>query len=229
MADYIDGLFELCKEQPFDVKRIQDFIIKNNMNSEEVTRAALKLCDYGMFSYGDYLYNYEKEPMPSDLCTYNWEQLFNVLIEHGLDASLVICDDGINFENILHSIGCFDDGDLGPRVLRNILSKGFSPNILIDDTPYFEEVNCDLMIDIDMGLYPYKWQLDNAVRFWLVLVGFGGVIKENNLPVAMCENYAPQIFKEFEKFDYDIIYTSNDCELRIINRETNALVATARI
>lgn len=226
MADCIDGLFELCKKQPFDIEKIQYFITSNNMNSEEVTRVALKLCDYGMFSYSDYLYEYEKEPQPSDLRTYNWEQLFNILIDNGLDASLVICDDGRNFENILQSVGYFDDGDLGARVLRNILSKGFSPNIVIDNIPFFEGVDGDLIMDIDMGLYPHKWQLDNAVRFWLVLVGFGGVIKGDKVPVNMCESYSPQILKEFEKFDYDIIYDNNDWKMRIVNKETNDLVAT---
>ena len=226
MADCIDGLFELCKKQPFDIEKIQYFITSNNMNSEEVTRVALKLCDYGMFSYSDYIYEYEKEPQPSDLRTYNWEQLFNILIDNGLDASLVICDDGRNFENILQSARCFDDGDLGARVLRNILSKGFSPNIVIDNIPFFEQVDGDLIMDIDMGLYPHKWQLDNAVRFWLVLVGFGGVIKGDKVPVNMCESYSPQILKEFEKFDYDIIYDNNDWKMRIVNKETNDLVAT---
>ena len=226
MIDCIDGLLELCKEQPFAIEKIQCFITSNNMNSEEVTRAALKLCDYGMFSYSDYLYEYEKEPQPSDLRTYNWEQLFNILIDNGLDASLVICDDGRNFQNILQSVGYFDDCDLGARVLRNILSKGFSPNIVIDNMSFFEEVDANLIMDIDMGLYPHKWQLDNAVRFWLVLVGFGGVIKGDKVPVDMCENYSPQIFRKFEKFDYNIIYADNDFELRIIEKETNNLVAT---
>ena len=51
MVNKIDGLFEICKEQPIDAKKIQSFITENNMNSEEITRTALKLCDYGMFSY----------------------------------------------------------------------------------------------------------------------------------------------------------------------------------
>ena len=62
MMDRIDGLCKLCMKQPFDIEEIQCFIKSNNMNSEEVTRAALKLCDYGMFSYSDYLYEYEKNP-----------------------------------------------------------------------------------------------------------------------------------------------------------------------
>ena len=168
--DRIDGLYKLCIKQPFDIEEIQCFIKSNKMNSEEVTRVALKLCDYGMFCYSDYLYEYEKEPQPGDLRTYNWELLFNILIDNGLDDNFIM--------------------------------------------------------DIDMGLYPHKWQVDNAFRFWLVLIGYGGVIKGDKIPVDMCENYSPQIFREFEKFDYNIIYANNDFELKIIEKETNNLVAT---
>ena len=87
-------------------------------------------------------------------------------------------------------------------------------------------MDSDLIMDIDMGLYTHKWQIDNAFRFWLVLIGFGGVVKGDKPPVNMCDNYSPAIFKAFEKFDYDIIYNEKDFELRIIEKETNNLVAT---
>jgi len=83
MYDCIDGLFELCKHQAFDVNKIKIYIEENQMSSEEVTRATLKLCDYGMFSYSDYLYQKETEPQPHELSTYNWESLFNILIDNG--------------------------------------------------------------------------------------------------------------------------------------------------
>ena len=226
MTTHIDGLYELCKEQPFDTEKIKLYIESNNMNSEAVTRAALKLCDHGMFSYSDYIYMNEKEPQPEELSTYNWELLFDVLIDNGLDANLVTCDDGINYENVLQSVLYFDDGDLSARLLRNILSKGGTPNIVIDNTPFFVEVDADFILDIDMGLYPHKWQVDNAFRSWLVLVGFGGIIKDGKLPVKMREGYAPQIFKEFEKFDYRITRTEKDFELEIIEKETGTVVAT---
>lgn len=225
MTTHIDGLYELCKEQPFDIEKIKQHIKNNNMNSEAVTRAALKLCDHGMFSYSDYLYHNEKEPKPEELSTYNWELLFNTLIDNGLDADLVTCDDGHNYENILQSVLYLDDGDLSARVLRNILSKGGTPNVVIDNTPFFGEVDADFIIDIDMGLYPHKWQVDNAFRSWLVLIGFGGVIKDGKLPVKMCDGYSPDIFKDFEKFDYCITHTEKDFELEIIDKTTDAVVA----
>ena len=226
MESCIDGLFELCKEQPFDIIRIQSFIENNNMNGEEVTRAAIKLCDYGMYANSDHIIEYTNKPFHDDLRKHEWEQLFILLLDNGLDANLVICDDGINYYNILQSVRQFDDGELSARILRNILSRGFSPNILIDNITFFDEVDGDLITDIDMDLYYHKWQLDNAVRFWLVLVGFGGKIKGKKPPVNMCESYSVQILKEFERFDYDIIYVKDDWEMRIIDRETKSIVAT---
>ena len=56
MTTHIDGLYELCKEQPFDVQKIQNYISSNQMTSEAVTRATLKLCDYGDLSYTEYFF-----------------------------------------------------------------------------------------------------------------------------------------------------------------------------
>lgn len=225
MSNRIEGLFELCKEQPFDIQKIQNYISANQMTSEEVTRATLKLCDYGNLCYTEYFFVNDKEPQPEELPTYNWEVLFDILIDNGLDPDLVICDDETNYENVLQSLRYFDDGDLGARISRNILSKGGSPNVMIDYISLFEDVNVDFIMDIDMELYPYKWQVDNVFCFWLVLVGFGGVVKDGELPVTMCDNYTPDIFKEFEKFTYNIIRKADDFELQIIEKETNTIVA----
>ena len=226
MKERINSLVQLCKEQPFNVEKIQAYILDNKLNSEEITRAAIELCEYGMFAYDEFRYHNKREPEPQELETYHWEQLFDILIENGLDADLVFCDDGINHENILQSVQYFDDGDLGARVLRNILTKGGNPNILIDNYPFFAEVDSDFIMDIQMGLYPEKWQVDNAFRFWLVLMGFGGIMKGGKCPVNLLPGNTIDAFKEFEKFDYKIIYKENDFELHIIDKASQNIVAT---
>ena len=227
MRKCIQELIELCKKQPLDLQEIERFITDNGMNSEEVTRAALEVCDYGMFSYADYLYEHKREPHPGELRTYNWEKLFDAFIANGLDAALVVCDDGRNYENILDSVMYLDDGDLCARIARGILAKGGSPNITVEGSfTFFETVNRDFISDIDMCLYHHKWQVDNAFRFWLVLIGFGGVIHGDEIPVKMCDGLSPHIFKEFERFDYEIIRSKDDFELRIFEKATGKLVAT---
>ena len=220
-------LFELCTEQPFDEGKIRKYISENKMSSEEVTRTALKLCDHGFCSYSDYLYEHEKEPLPEELETYNWEALFDILIECGLDANLVICDDGINYENLLQSLQFLEHGDLSARILRNVLKNNGNPNILIDDLGLFADIDSNLMIDIQLSLHHHKWQLDNAWRYWLVMVGFGGTINNGQSPVEMCNGLQPDIFKEFEKYDYRIKRSEEDFEMEIFDKETKITVATA--
>ena len=226
MKKHIDVLIQLCKEQPFSAEKIQNYIFQNNMGGEAVTRAALALCEHGMFAFGDYLSVHGKEPSPQELATYNWEALFNVLLENGLDADLVICDDGRNYENILQSIRFLDDGDLNARIARNILLLQGTPNIIIDGETLFGEVDGNLMIDINLGLYPKKWMLDNAFHFWLVLVGFGGLIIDGRSPVNMCDGYQVEIFRDFEKFDYRITYNTKEFDMEIFEKETGTIVAT---
>lgn len=227
MLENIDALFDLCKKQPFDETEIKEFIKNKAMDSGEITAVAIKLCDYGMFSYSDFLFEHNREPEEKELRTYNWERLFDILIENGINPDIVISDcigDSGNFMEMLEYI---DDKDLNARILRNLLLTGRgNVNIEIGGTPLFEEIDINFIMDVKMGLYPYKWQVDNVFRFWLVMIGFGGVIKGGKLPVNMLDNNSPEIFRQFENFDYEIVRADNDFELRIIDRFSETVVAT---
>ena len=227
MSNHIETLLELCKEQPFDTEKIQNYITTNKMNSEQITQTAIKLCEYGMWSYSNYLSENRKEPLPEELRTYNWESLFNILLENGLDANLVIENGRFNFANVLYELQYFDDRYLGAKIARNILSNGTNPNIVIDSCPLFKEIDEDFMIDIQLDLYHHKWQLDNAFRYWLVLAAFGGVIRDGLPPIEMCGDFKIDVFKDFEKFDYNIKWGDKDFDLEIFDKETGIIVGIA--
>lgn len=223
---HIENLYLLCIEKPVQKQKIEEYIINNNMDSESVTRTAIKLCDNVMFSYGDYICENQKEPLPEELSTYGLVELFDILLKYGLDANLVICDDGINYKNVIQELQYIDDGDIGAKILRNILSKNGYPNFLIDGHDFFEEFDSDFIFDIQMDLYPYKWQVDVVFRFWLVLIGFGGKIKNGVCPVKTQNNFRVENFIEFENYDYKIERKSNDWTMHIFNKETQKIVAT---
>ncbi len=227
MTERINSLIQLCKEQPFNVDKIQRYVLENKLNSEEITRVAIDLCEYGMFAYGDFWFDQNREPEPHELRTHNWETLFDIFIENGLDPDLIICDNERDHKNILSFLRYLDDRDLGARILRKVLTKGGNPNIFIDGESLFKEEDSDFMLDILLGLYPEKWQVDNVFRFWLVLIGFGGNLNNGSCTVEMINEYSPEMFKDFEKFDYHIIWGENDFDMRIFNKETGVLVATA--
>ena len=227
MSKRIETLVQLCLEQPFCVEKIQKHITENKMDSEAVTRAAIRLCDEALGAYADFVYINSREPQPQELITYNWETLFDVLLTNGLDSNLVICDDGKECDNIILALENLDVDGLNARIARNILSHGGTPNIPIEnDTTVFQEIDGDLVIDINLGLYPRKWMLDRAVKFWMVLVGFGGRIVDGRSPVEMQSGYSHEILKDFEKFDYKILYEGRrEFDMHIIDKESGDVVA----
>lgn len=71
MNKKIENLIALFCEQPFYVAKIDKYINENKMSSEEVTRAAIKVCDYGEMGYVNFIYEYGREPEPEELAAYN--------------------------------------------------------------------------------------------------------------------------------------------------------------
>ena len=219
---YVSGLVELCVRQPFCTTAIEQYIHEHEMDSESVTRAAILVCYHGSWSYGDYLDLNDREPLPQELCTYRWDVLFHTLIQNGLDANLTVHDTGCCYTDILEPLQFLDDGDLAAKILRDLLVHGGNPNRLIDGEPFFEEVDSTLATDISLGLFETKTQLDRAVRFWLVLMGFGGTIRNLSCPVKLYGDYQLSDFQEYERFDYRITYETGKRQLIILEKDTIA-------
>lgn len=213
-------LVSICKEETFDAERAERYIKENRLTGEEVTRCAVRLCDEIGYERVDFVWANGREPEEEELTARNLAEIFRVFIDNGLDPNLVICDDGVNYENIMQSLLCVDYKNYGAEILRSLLRAGGDPNVLIDGRSLFEEADIDFVIDVEMELYPYKWQMDNAFACWLVLMGFGGKVKNMDCPVNMQNGYKTEIFRDFEKFDYRIIRSENDFTMEIFFRET---------
>ncbi len=219
------ALLSLCLEIPFDAEKAERYIKENRLSGEDVTRMAIKLCEEIGYARVDFVWEHGREPEENELTQRNSEEIFSVLIENGLDPNLVICDNGTDYENIMQSLTCIQHGNDGVKILRKLLLGGGDPNIVIDVTPFFEEFDMDFTLDAEMNLYPHKWQMDNAFAFWLVLMGFGGKIKNRDCPVSMQNGCKAEIFRDFEKFDYRIKRSKDDFTLEIFFRETGEIAA----
>ena len=222
----IADLVQLCLQQPFSVEEIQNYICRFDMTGEEVTRAAIEVCGEGGFSYGEFLYDNERKPLPQELITYNWELLFDVFIEHGLDPNMIIVDKHGEKNNILFDLSNVDGWDLSARITRNILRRGGTPNLEINGITVFKKVDFDLVQDIALGLYEEQSDLDSTVWLWMVLMGFGGLINGERCPVMMQNGYGVEVFKEFERFTYELRFPpKQEFEMYIYEKETGNLVA----
>ena len=226
MKKYVNGLVSLCKKKPFDTELIEKYIAENKMDSDSVTRAAIELCEYGLCDYDDFVFENNREPSPEELRTHRWDELFDVFIQNGLDPELVICDDGINRENIIQSLQFIDNGNIGAVILRNILNKSGSPNMVVDCNGFFEEFHVDFTWDVEMGLYSQRRLEATAFRFWLVLMGFGGAVSWREKPIDTVEGFDVADFKSFELFDYRTERDNGACKIIIFLKSTGETVAT---
>ena len=174
----------------------------------------------------DFLWEGKREPQVGELRTYRWEELFELLADHGLIPDKVVYDCSDEGDSVLSQLQYFDDGDLGARITRNLLRRGGNPNAVVDGLPLFMHVDDNFTCDMYMDLYDDKRLQDVAFRFWLVLMGFGGVQRDGRYPVTMHGGHTPAIFRDFEKYDYCIDRTKKNHALYIFEKETHCIVAT---
>ncbi len=104
-----------------------------------------------------------------------------------------------------------------------ILRKTFI--ICYEPETLFESVTFDISED------HYTKEDVKFVQCWLVLMGYGGCLKNGKIPVMMKNGYKIEIFRNFENFDYQIeplpIETPkwNDWKMHIFDTTTGCEVA----
>ena len=246
------ALYDLCLQRPFDPEAIAACIRDNGLDSEAVTHTALLLCDRFDGCYDDFCRQHHRAPAPEELPTYRWEELFDLLADHGLDVMLTVppedahestrlfdlADDqeGDGFlatllemgtENtLLMALSFLDDGDLGARIARNLLRRGGSPNVPFEDSTLFRVQNLNFGLSVLCSMFEDKRTLDREFAFWLMLVGFGGVDEQGVCPLTMYHGRTPELFREFEKYSYCYTHRVHDFTLYIYEKDTGLVVAT---
>lgn len=216
-------LIELCSKRRLDFVRIEQYIRDNQLTAKEVTYAAIRVCEKGAFELIDFEWKHGREPGQDELLTNDWIELFDVFIKYGLDAEMVFSE-GPEYDNIMWELHNLQNGNIGPTIMRNLLQKGGNPNTKIDGLSFFEYVDHDVLFDVTE--LDNKRLFDIQFRFWLVLMGFGGYIKDHQCPVKMAKGYNQGIFQEFEKFDYRIEHGQKGWTMHIFYKETGLEVAT---
>jgi hypothetical protein len=81
------------------------------------------------------------------------------------------------------------------------LEHGGNPNLVVDGESVFSDYDFEVMFRINEGE-----NVAYIIKCWLVLMSFGGRFSDGSLPVNMAEGYTPDIFKNYEKFSWNIEY-----------------------
>ncbi len=218
----ITELFELCKQPDTDLAEIENFIISSNATPEEITYTAIRFTN---FKFTEQLnYTIEGDSPYKEIVETNFIRLFEVFIKYGLLPNLIYTTDNINYHNIMQEIRYINNGDTAPIIMRKLMECGGDPNLDIDGCSLFSELDFDIIFDVvELDNKPI---FDIEFKIWLVMMGYGGYIKEHKRPVKMKEGHSPEIFKNFEDFDYKIEFKSKDWIMHIFNKYSGIEVAS---
>ena len=128
-------------------------------------------------------------------------KILEMLLEKGLDPS--VCLDHEDETNVMCELRWIDLPFLGASAMRLLLENGADLYVADSDgMALFTDEDSDVAIDID--LLPYDI-LQTTIQTWFVLVGYGGR-PEKAEPFHLNPGHTYDELKEFEFFDYDIIY-----------------------
>lgn len=218
----IDSLFELCDRLDADLGRIESFIVDNHASPEEITVAAIRLAHTHTHEIS--LSNYPDTPLPSpaERITTGWVELFELFLKYGLLPNLIIQEDHDEL-NIMNEIRHIQNEDVAPTIMRMLMEHGGDPNLFIDGGSIFEDL--DYFVVFDVVELDNKLIFDVEFKVWLVLMGYGGYIKDHECPVQMKNGYSIEIFKNFEEFDYRIEFIPKDWFMHIYRKDNGEEVA----
>lgn len=205
-------LLELCHKSEMNIAEIEQYLNESGLNPEEITRLAIRLADH-------YSYDPTQEQLLSEeRIETKLIEVFKVFFKYGLQPNLIIED-----RNIMQEIRYIYYGNTAPVLVRMLLEYGLNPNLEADGETIFEELDFDIVFDVVE--LENKALFDIEFKVWLVMMGYGGIIKGGRCPVELKNGYEIEMFKRFEDFDYEIEFLKKDWIMHIFNKESGEEVA----
>ncbi len=227
ISDKRSYLFDLCAKSIIDLDKIEAYIVGAKLSGADITRTAISLAEEFAWEIGAFKSRCERDPEPSELVTSNWLSLFNLFIPYGLDSNLVFRENGRNYYNLLRSLKHLDNIDIIYKLYRILFKNGADPNIIIDDESFFEEIDCNVVMDAtlmeidgeDKEIY------EKFFRLWLLMMAYGGHRSNCGKIIDIKEGFTVDAFENCESFSYKKEVTENDWFLHIHITKTGEEVA----
>lgn len=226
----VERLKIMFSEIPPKLEAIRAVLKNANLKREYIWEIANSAVEDCMFEYRDALEDKKAQSGSSgDIRFENFHSNFIVgslelLLEFGLDPNYET-----EYDNIMGNIQWIDMPNIAATALRLLLEHGGDPNFhsQYDPETLFERVT----FDVSENHNHFTYRDVNFVQCWLVLMGYGGSFRDGTIPVKMKNGYQVEIFKRFEKYDYQIEKNHvespkwNDWRMHIFEKATGREVA----
>jgi hypothetical protein len=216
--DTNDGLFLLCARTDINLKEIEEYIDEHKLSPERITYVATSLVEKYAFEDRDFEWMNKREPMPHELVSTGWVELFDLFISKGLDPNLIFREGEGAWYNVMDAFFHVRNASIVLPILKKLLDIGGDPNLLFDDETFFDRVDFDIVFGAveqeDREFY------ETWVFFWLLLLGYGGRLTNGHEPIEMKNCYTYDVFKDYERFDFDLEFVDHDWFLHVYLKDS---------
>jgi hypothetical protein len=134
------------------------------------------------------------------LVSYYLPDILELLLDFGMNPNDIIVGE-LTETNLIDIMQYVAYKDRAAYCVRLLMEHGGDPNLAVDGETVLEDVDFNVIFDIDNGESRPPCQ---PIQVWITLIGFGGRLKDGRLPVTMTDGYSPEIFREYEKFRWEI-------------------------
>ena len=191
-------LYSVLSCIPPDFEMAETLIAMHQPSEEEMMWLAVELAENTFGEYGDALVGGNLSAVQVRLHRDYLYDTVHFLLEHGMNPNTIVDQDTTETANIMADLRFTEGPDMAARTMRLLLEHGGDPNL--------EGCTLTPMIWMEMELHidPIYERLycDNLVQCLLVMQAYGGRFDDGTVPFVMRDGLGSEIFKEFEKFDY---------------------------
>ena len=218
----IEVIKKKFNDDPSDLDGIRSLLDRRNLTAEELAELAADFTEKCFGEYHDALDPEIESVFIENMHSNYIINAIGLLLDFGLDPNTIVDD-----ENAMWNTMWIDAPNVAASVMKLLLEKGGDPNhrIRAEEESLFEFIAFKVSYD------EYTYEYFYTVQCWLVLMAYGGCWRNGEIPITMLGENSVEIFKDIEKFDYEIEPLPQEpgkygCwTMHIFNKETNEEVA----
>ena len=216
----IEKLVEMLKQIPPDLSKIETDLRENLYSREELMLALCEYADGCFLDFRDYTEYNGKEAEMGELSSDYMYEICELFIKYGLNVNDVV-EGKYGSTNIMNSVRWTYNPRTSAKTFKLLLENKADINLHIDGDSFFRETDFDLIFDITENMT----EITNILfEIWLMMVGYGGRLKNGKIPVILYDGYQVKDLKKYENFTFDIIREENDWHMNIIDKRSNKII-----
>lgn len=193
--ELVNQIKEKFNKTPSDIDGLRTLLSMRKFSEEELAEIAVDFTDDCFCEYQDALNSKISEITLENMNSNYILEAIALLLEFGLDPNT-----NVKEENVMWNTMWIEAPNIAASVLKLLLENGGNPNHYIpsEGETLFEYIGFKVSYD------EYTHEYFHTVQCWLVLMAYGACWSDGEIPIKMHGKNTVDIFKEFEKYDYEI-------------------------